>query len=107
MDINGVLLEETELPLNPAGYLIHSAIHSARPEIVCIIHTHSHAGSAISALKYGLVPIDLQSLMFAEGVAYHELEGIAVDLDERSRLIDDTGDQSVMILRNHGLLTVG
>jgi ribulose-5-phosphate 4-epimerase/fuculose-1-phosphate aldolase len=107
VDINGVPLEETEFPLNPAGYVIHSAIHSARPEVVCIIHTHSYAGSAVSALKDGLIPIDLQSLMFADGVAYHELEGIAVDLDERSRLIDDLGDQSVMILRNHGLLTVG
>ena len=74
---------------------------------MCVIHTHINAGTAVSALNEGLMPIDLQSLMFSGDVAYHNLEGIAVNIDERSRIIDDLGDKTVMILRNHGLLTIG
>ena len=107
IDVEGNALEETGYPVNRAGYVIHSAIHEARPDLRCIIHTHSRAGCAISALKEGLIPLDQQSFMFHERVAYHDLEGIAVDADEKSRLVRDLGDKNFLILRNHGLLTTG
>jgi ribulose-5-phosphate 4-epimerase/fuculose-1-phosphate aldolase len=92
--------------INPAGYVIHSAIHGARHDVDCVIHTHTRAGMAVSALECGLLPIAQTNMRFGK-IAYHEYEGVAVDLDERERLIVDLGDSDVMILRNHGLLTCG
>jgi ribulose-5-phosphate 4-epimerase/fuculose-1-phosphate aldolase len=92
--------------INPAGYVIHSAIHAARPDVDCVIHTHTRAGMAVSALACGLMPIAQTNMRFGK-IAYHEYEGVAVDVDERERLVADLGTSDVMILRNHGLLTCG
>lgn len=92
--------------INQAGYVIHSAVHAAREDVQCVIHTHSRAGMAVSALKCGLLPLTQTAMRFGR-VAYHDYEGVAVDIDERERLVRDLGDSEVMILRNHGLLSVG
>lgn len=107
VDIDGRSLDEDEYPVNGPGYVIHSAIHHARDDVTCIIHTHSRAGCAVAALKDGLVPLDQQSMQFHRRIAYHELEGIATGVSERERLVTDLGAMNVMILRNHGLLTCG
>jgi ribulose-5-phosphate 4-epimerase/fuculose-1-phosphate aldolase len=106
IDIDGkVLFNATEHDVNQAGYVIHSAIHGARHDVDCIIHTHTLAGMAVSAMKCGLMPIAQTSLRWAKGVSYHAYEGIALNLDERERLVKDLGDTDAMILKNHGLLT--
>jgi ribulose-5-phosphate 4-epimerase/fuculose-1-phosphate aldolase len=92
--------------INHAGYVVHSAVHAARHDARCVIHTHSRAGMAVSALKCGLLPLSQTAMRFGQ-VAYHDYESVAVDLDERARLARDLGDADVMILRNHGLLAVG
>lgn len=106
IDIDGkVLFNATEFDVNEAGYVIHSAIHGARHDVDCIIHTHTLHGMAVSAMKCGLMPIAQTSLRWAKGVSYHAYEGIALNLDERERLVKDLGDTDAMILKNHGLLT--
>jgi ribulose-5-phosphate 4-epimerase/fuculose-1-phosphate aldolase len=95
-----------DMGINLAGYVIHSAIHRERPSIGCIIHTHTPAGMAVSALQCGLLPLTQTAMRFAQ-VAYHDYEGVAVDLDEQQRLVQDLGEAEVMVLRNHGLLAVG
>jgi ribulose-5-phosphate 4-epimerase/fuculose-1-phosphate aldolase len=108
IDIDGkVLFNDTEFDVNQAGYVIHSAIHGARHDVECIIHTHTLPGMAVSAMKCGLMPIAQTSLRWAKGVSYHAYEGIALNLDERERLVQDLGDTDAMILKNHGLLTCG
>ncbi|MBL4908168.1 MAG: class II aldolase/adducin family protein [Sneathiella sp.] len=107
VDIDGKILDDTVFKINPAGYTIHSAVHGARHDVECVIHTHTAAGMAVSAQKQGLLPLTQNSLMFYNRLAYHGYEGIALDLDERERLVRDLGDNIAMILRNHGLLTVG
>ncbi|WP_315701188.1 MULTISPECIES: class II aldolase/adducin family protein [unclassified Bradyrhizobium] len=108
VDIVGKVTDDPlGLGINPAGFTIHSAIHMARPDVACVLHTHTVAGVAVSSLKCGLLPLNQWSLQFAHRVAYHDFEGIALDLDERSRLINDLGDKYVLVLRNHGLLTCG
>ncbi len=107
VDIDGRALDRDEYPVNGPGYVIHSAIHRARHDVGCIIHTHSRAGCGVAALKDGLVPLDQQSMQFHRRIAYHDLEGIATDLGEQERLIADLGSHNAMILRNHGLLTCG
>ena len=92
--------------INPAGYVIHSAIHGARPDVGCVIHTHTRAGVAVSALECGLLPLTQTSMRFGD-VTYHDYEGVALELDERERLVADLGSSNVMVLRNHGLLTAG
>ena len=108
IDFDGkvVLDSGTGYGVNHAGFVIHSAVHRGRHDVGCVIHTHSPAGMAISALKCGLLPITQNAMFFGE-IAYHDYEGPAVDLDEQQRLIADLGDRSAMILRNHGLLSVG
>ncbi|CAN5620801.1 class II aldolase/adducin family protein [soil metagenome] len=96
-----------ELVVNAAGFTIHSAIHMARPDVQCVLHTHTAAGIAVSAQKNGLLPISQHALRFFGRVAYHDYEGVALDLSERDRLVADLGDKPVMILRNHGLLVAG
>lgn len=103
----GHKVESSPHPVNPAGFVIHSAIHSAREDAQCVLHTHTKAGCAVAALKCGLLPVNQISLEFYGRVAYHDYEGIALDLDEQKRLVHDFGDKSVLMLRNHGLLTVG
>jgi ribulose-5-phosphate 4-epimerase/fuculose-1-phosphate aldolase len=90
-----------------AGFVIHSAVHVARPDAGCVVHAHTRAGMAISALECGLLPLTQHAMMFHGRVAYHESEGFANDPVERRRLADDLGDKPVMILRNHGTLVAG
>ena len=90
--------------INKAGFVIHSAVHAARPDVQCVIHLHTHAGMAISMMKCGLLPLSQHAQMFYGRVSYHGYEGIAIDLDERKRLQRDLGANPVMILRNHGTL---
>src|SRR4029079_8874829 len=108
IDFDGkvVLDSGTGYGVNHAGFVIHSAVHRGRHDAGCVIHTHSPAGMAVSALKCGLLPLTQNAMFFGE-IAYHDYEGPAVDLDEQQRLIADLGERSAMILRNHGLLTVG
>jgi ribulose-5-phosphate 4-epimerase/fuculose-1-phosphate aldolase len=101
-----VLFNPTSYEFNEAGYVIHSAIHAARPDVDCVIHTHSIAGMAVSAMKCGLLPLAQTSMRFAK-IAYHDYEGVVLDLGEQARLVRDLGAHDGMILRNHGLLTVG
>ncbi|WAH55699.1 class II aldolase/adducin family protein [Pseudomonas silvicola] len=108
VDLDGTIVDDpTGLGINYAGYVIHSAIHGARPDLKAVLHTHTRDGIAVSAQKDGLLPISQHSIGFSGRVAYHGYEGVALDLDERERLVADLGDKSVMILRNHGLLTGG
>lgn len=104
---DGLPLSPTDHDVNPAGFTIHSAIHLACPDAACVLHTHTVAGVAVASLDAGLQPVNQWALQFHNRVAYHEYEGIALDLDERERLVADLGKYKVMILRNHGLLTVG
>ena len=107
LDTDGEIVMDTEFSVNAAGFTIHSAIHQAREDVDCVLHTHTVAGMAVSAQKCGLLPLAQTSLEFYDNLAYHAYEGIAFDLDERERLTGDLGSQMAMILRNHGLLTCG
>ncbi|EHA16418.1 class II aldolase/adducin family protein [Halomonas sp. HAL1] len=108
VDADGKVLDDpTGLGINPAGFTIHSALHTARPDVNCVLHTHTVAGVAISCLEEGLLPLNQWALEFHDRLAYHDFEGIALALDERQRLADDLGNHSAMILRQHGLLTCG
>jgi ribulose-5-phosphate 4-epimerase/fuculose-1-phosphate aldolase len=108
VDLDGNVLFNVDdtFSVNRAGYVIHSAIHAARHDVECVIHTHTRAGTAVSVLECGLLPLTQMAMRF-DSIAYHEYEGVAVDLDEQSRLVKDLGERDVMILRNHGLLSVG
>ena len=101
-----VLFNPTAYEINKAGYVIHSAIHAARHDVDCVIHTHTIAGMAVSAMKCGLLPIAQTSMRFAK-IAYHDYEGVVLDLDEQQRLLRDLGEHEGMILRNHGVIVVG
>jgi ribulose-5-phosphate 4-epimerase/fuculose-1-phosphate aldolase len=110
IDLDGRIVEDgAQSPrrVNAAGFTIHSAIHMARPELVCVVHTHTAAGMAVAAQKHGLLPISQHALKFYGHLAYHGYEGIALDLDERERLVADLGPHQAMILVNHGLLAAG
>ncbi|NEQ23643.1 MAG: class II aldolase/adducin family protein [Microcoleus sp. SIO2G3] len=107
IDLEGNMVEESEWSVNPAGFVIHSAIHAAREELHCVLHTHTKYGMAVSALECGLLPLTQFSLQFYNQVAYHDYEGVSLEIEERDRLVKDLGDKKVMILRNHGLLTAG
>ena len=107
IDIDGNVVENTPHTVNPAGFTIHSAVHRARPDIACVLHTHTRAGMAVAATERGLLPISQMAMQFYDRLAYHDYEGIALDLDERERIARDLGDRKAMILRNHGLLTAG
>jgi ribulose-5-phosphate 4-epimerase/fuculose-1-phosphate aldolase len=107
LDGNVVLKPDTHYGINQAGYVIHSAVHSARHDVACVIHTHTRAGMAVSAMQCGLLPLTQNAMRFSGAIAYHDYEGPAVDTDERQRLIADLGKNDVMILRNHGLLACG
>lgn len=107
VDLDGRVVEPSPYTVNPAGFVIHSAIHGAREDARCVLHTHTQAGCAVAAQKDGLLPLNQMSLEFYNRVAYHDYEGVATNLEERTRLVEHLGDRPVMILRNHGLLAVG
>jgi ribulose-5-phosphate 4-epimerase/fuculose-1-phosphate aldolase len=104
---NGDKIMESPHPVNPAGFVIHSAVHEARHDVGCVLHTHTKAGIAVSAQAEGLLPISQISLFAYITLAYHDYEGIALNEDEKPRLVADLGESNAMILRNHGLLTAG
>jgi len=107
LDTDGEIVMNTDFMVNAAGFTIHSAIHQAREDVDCVLHTHTVPGMAVAAQKNGLLPLAQTSLEFYDNLAYHDYEGIAFDLDERERLTGDLGAKMAMILRNHGLLTCG
>jgi ribulose-5-phosphate 4-epimerase/fuculose-1-phosphate aldolase len=109
IDIHGNVVDvgQQSRRVNAAGFTIHSAIHMAREDLMCVIHTHTAAGMAVAAQKHGLLPISQHALKFYGKLAYHGYEGIALDIDERERLVADLGQHSSMILANHGLLCAG
>lgn len=107
VDLDGNVLDETPYHINKAGYTIHSAIHAARNNVACVLHTHTPAGIAVSTLKCGLLPLHQEALRFYGGIGYHNYEGVSLELEERERLVESLGDRNVLILRNHGLLTCG
>ncbi len=98
---------DSPFPVNPAGFIIHSAVHEAREDAGCVLHTHTRAGVAVSAQQGGVLPISQQSTFVLAGLAYHEYEGVAFRSDEKPRLQADLGSANFLMLRNHGLLTVG
>ncbi|MFY7870952.1 MAG: class II aldolase/adducin family protein [Limnohabitans sp.] len=100
-------VDESPYPVNPAGFVIHSAVHAVRPDAGCVLHTHTRAGVAVSAQKHGVLPISQQSTFVLASLAYHDYEGVAIRDDEKARLQADLGAASFLMLRNHGLLTVG
>ena len=109
IDLDGNILHkpDTDYGINKSGYVIHGAIHRARPEVACVLHTHTRAGMAVSAMKCGLLPLSQHAMRFTDSIGYHEYEGLALELDEQARLVRDLGMHKTMILRNHGLLTCG
>jgi ribulose-5-phosphate 4-epimerase/fuculose-1-phosphate aldolase len=107
VDLHGNIIGDQNREINPAGFVIHSAIHMARTDVQCVMHTHTVAGMAVAALQSGLLPISMYALGYYERVAYHDFEGPSLALDERQRLAANLGDKNVLILRNHGLLTCG
>lgn len=100
-------LIDSPFPVNPAGFTIHSCIHDGRPDVGCVLHTHTRAGVAVSAQQCGVLPISQQSTFVIPQLAYHDYEGVALRDDEKPRLQKDLGDKTYLMLRNHGLLTVG
>lgn len=107
VDENGALLSDSDYPINPAGFTIHSAIHMSSPQLNAVIHTHTRAGNAVACMKEGLLPVHQKALIILGFVAYHDYESVALDLNERERIVSDLGDARILILRNHGLMTVG
>ena len=107
VDVNGNKIDAIDAEVNQAGFTIHSAIHIGRPDAQAIVHLHTISGMAVAAMEEGLLPLNQASMEFYNRVAYHDYEGISLDLDERDRLIASLGDKNCLILRNHGLLTVG
>ncbi|MCB8874253.1 class II aldolase/adducin family protein [Acidisoma silvae] len=109
VDADGLPAQATSFPVNPAGFVIHSAIHMKRHDAHCVMHTHTLAGMTVAAQQGGLLPLNQISMEFIDEVALHEYEGVADDdnLSERERLVRDLGDKPCLLLRNHGLLTVG
>jgi ribulose-5-phosphate 4-epimerase/fuculose-1-phosphate aldolase len=107
IDHEGRLARGEQVPLNTAGIVIHTAVHKARADAACVIHTHTEAGISIASLHEGLLPLNQTALWFHGNLAYHDYEGIAFDWEEQDRLVADLGKSRAMILRNHGLLTVG
>lgn len=107
VDLNGDKVMESPHPVNPAGFVIHSAVHAARHDAGCVLHTHTKAGVAVSIQAEGLLPLSQISLIAYGSLAYHDYEGIALNEDEKPRLVADLGENNALILRNHGLLTAG
>jgi ribulose-5-phosphate 4-epimerase/fuculose-1-phosphate aldolase len=107
VDAAGTVLQDTPFFINPAGYVIHSAVHGARHDVECVIHTHSANGVAVAAQEDGLLPLSQQATFVLPSLGYHDYEGVALRDDEKARLVADLANNTFLILRNHGLLTVG
>ncbi len=107
VDLEGAIVSETSYIINPAGFTIHGAVHAAREDALCVMHLHTDYGIAVSAQKDGLLPISQQALFPLASLAYHNYEGLAVNDKEKPRLVEDLGTMNNLILRNHGLLTIG
>ena len=107
VDLAGNIVMDTPYPINPAGFTIHSAVHAAREDAKCVLHVHSINGIAVSAQKNGVLPISQQSIFVLSSLGYHAYEGVALNEDEKPRLVRDLGNNTFFMLRNHGLLTVG
>lgn len=107
VDLHGNIIGDPAQEINPAGFVIHSAIHMVRRDVRCVMHTHTLAGMALAALDCGLLPISMYALGYYEGVGYHDFEGPSLELGERERLAENLGDKNVFVMRNHGLLTCG
>ena len=107
VDLDGKIVGNSDYPVNPAGFTIHSAVHAAREDVCCVMHSHTTAGMAVAATTGGLKCHDFAGISLNDRVAYHDFEGVTVDLDERERLSKNLGEKNVMILRNHGLLSCG
>ena len=107
VDLDGNIVAPTSYFINPAGFTIHSAIHAAREDALCVIHLHTDAGVGVAAQKHGLLPLTQNACLVLPRLAYHSYEGVALNLDERERLAADLGDKQFLLLRNHGTLAVG
>jgi ribulose-5-phosphate 4-epimerase/fuculose-1-phosphate aldolase len=107
VDLDGNIVMESDYSINPAGFTIHSAVHAAREDAICVMHLHTDNGIAVSAQENGLLPISQQALFVLASLGYHDYEGLALNDDEKPRLVADLGKNTFLILRNHGLLTVG
>jgi ribulose-5-phosphate 4-epimerase/fuculose-1-phosphate aldolase len=107
IDLDGKTVMETPYFINPAGFTIHSAVHAAREDAICVVHLHTDYGIAVSAQQNGLLPISQQAMFALSSLAYHDYEGLALNEAEKPRLVQDLGTSNNLILRNHGLLTVG
>ncbi|HEY0973855.1 MAG TPA: class II aldolase/adducin family protein [Solimonas sp.] len=107
IDLQGRKVMDSPYDINPAGFTIHSAVHAARKDATCVMHIHSLDGIAVSAQKNGLLPLSQQSLFVLSSLAYHDYEGVALNEDEKPRLVADFGTKNFLMLRNHGLLTAG
>ena len=107
IDLAGNKLDDSPFPVNPAGFVIHSAVHAVRHDAQCVLHVHSLNGVAVSAQKEGVLPVSQQSMFVLAGLAYHDYEGVALNDEEKPRLVADLGSKTFLMLRNHGLLTVG
>jgi ribulose-5-phosphate 4-epimerase/fuculose-1-phosphate aldolase len=109
IDVEGNVIwkPDTDYDINKSGYVIHGAIHKARSDVKCVLHTHTRAGMAVAAMQCGLLPLSQTSIRFVGHIGYHDYEGPAVYLDERERIVADLGPHDTLIMRNHGLLTCG
>lgn len=107
IDIEGNKVGAARAPVNRAGFVIHSAIHAGREDAAAVLHLHTPSGQAVSAMSEGLMPFTQTAMIAGHDLAYHDFEGVATDLDERERLVADLGTKHLMILRNHGTLTIG
>ena len=107
IDLDGSPVHPTDYKIHRAGFVIHSAVHAARADAGCVIHSHTRAGMAVSMMQCGLLPLSQHANLFHGRVAYHDSEGFALDTDERARIVADLGDKSVMLMRNHGTMVIG
>ncbi len=107
IDLEGAKVEASDHEVNRAGFVIHSAIHAGREDAICVLHTHSESATAVSALEGGLLPVSQFAMRYQGRMGFHDYEGVAIDANERRSLLRDIGDHDVLILRNHGVLTVG
>lgn len=107
IDLDGNVTDGSDAPVNRAGFTIHSAVHQVREDAGCVIHLHTFDGTAVSALEEGLLPLNQTAMLACGDIAFHEYEGVALDLDERGRLQADLGQSNLMLLRNHGTLAIG
>src|SRR3546814_14314828 len=105
--LDGTVIDDDPKSINPAGFTIHSAVHEARPDAGCVIHLHTNAGVAVSAQEDGLLPISQTALFPYAQMSYHDYEGVALNADEKQRLVADLGRSNMMLLRNHGTMAVG